>query len=262
MFDSARHLDKNRLENHVIQESVTSSGEAKSGIRVMLVEDHRSVLWGLRKLINGEAPRMVVVAEAICWKDALKGLRHDPDIILLDLDLGDENGLDMVTPMRQRSHAKIIILTGLRDSRLCEEAVMRGASGFVNKLESPEVILKAISHVHAGELWLEPHVVARVFAALSAKRDGRLAGSQAMELTDRERRIIAVVVKHRGAPAKVIADGLHISSNTLRNHLAIIYRKLGIHSRIDLILYAMRAGMDRDDGGTRRVLEEKELDTA
>lgn len=237
-----------------------TSEHIRPGIRVMVVDDHRSVLWGLCKLIDREAPRMSVVAEATCWNEALKGLRHNPDVILLDLDLGDENGLEMVAPLRQRSHAKVIILTGLRDPRACEEAVMRGASGFVSKSESPEIILKAISQVHAGELWLEPSMVARVFAALSAKRDrnGGSASSRAEQFTERERRIVAVVVRHKGAPAKVIADVLHISSNTLRNHLAIIYRKLAIHSRIDLILYAMRSGLDKDEAGMHIISEETE----
>ena len=140
------------------------------------------------------------------------------------------------------------MLTSVHDGRVCEEAVMRGASGLVHKLESPGVISKAISQVHAGELWLEPHMLSRVFAALSMKGHavGRSPASRAKDLTDRERQIIGVVVKHKGARAKVIADALHISSNTLRNHLATIYRKLGIHSRIDLILYAMRTGVNNE----------------
>ncbi len=234
------------------QHAVTS-GEVKSTIRVLLVDDHRTVLWGLRKLIDGEAPRMAVVAEATCWQELLDGLKHDPDVILLELDLAEENALDMVAQLRERSPAKVIILTGLRDAETCDQAIMQGAWGLVHKWEPDEAILKAISHVYGGELCVDSSTAARVFASFSAngKRSADASDSGGEQLTDTQLRVVAAVVKHRGAPAKVIADAMHISRHTLRNHLASIYEKLGVHRRLDLVLYAMEAGLDKQGVRTR-----------
>ena len=234
------------MGRHSLTQQAAICDQGQSAIRVLLVGDRRSILWGLRNLIEGEAPHMSVVGETTCWQELLEGLRRDPDVVLLDLDLGEGNGLDMVAQLRERSRAKVIVLTGLRDAEICDEAVAQGARGLVHKLEPAEVILKAISRVHAGELWVDPATAARVLASLSAngKRAARSVDSPASRLTEAQRRVVAAVVKHRGAPAKVIADAMNISPHTLRNHLALIYEKLGMHRRIDLVLYAMEAGLD------------------
>lgn len=223
---------------------IATFDEVQAAIRVLLVDNHRSVLWGLRRLIDGDAPRMCVVGEATCWQEALNGLTHDPHVILLDLDLGEENRLDMVAQLRVRSHAKVIILTGIRDAAVCEQAIMQGAAGLIHKSVPVEVILKAISCVHAGELWLDRRTTARIFASLVTNGKGATGNSSMGLLTDKERSVVAAVVKHKGAPGKVIADSMHISGHTLRNHLASIYDKLGMHRRLDLVLYAMEVGLD------------------
>lgn len=220
-------------------------------IAVMLVDDHKTVLWGLEKLIDGERPRMHVVDAATCGRDALAAVRrHRPDVVLLDLDLGGESGVNLVAQLRSCSEAKVIILTGLKSAEAREQAVVQGASGIVLKSEPADVILTAIERVHGGELWLDGGTAARVFASLS-RRAGAAASAEGSEnggaLTARERRVVASVVKHKGAPNKVVADALHISAHTLRNHLASIYGKLGIHRRLDLVLYAMERGLDTGD---------------
>lgn len=220
-------------------------------ISVMLVDDHRSVLWGLEKLIDGEKPRMHVVDRATCAREALSGARkHRPDVILLDLDLGGESGIGLIGKLRAFSDSKIVILTGMKDTELREKAVMEGAAGVVLKSEPAQMILNAIERVHGGELWLDRGTTARVFASFARRGVPGLgveggAGRNAGPLTGRERRVVASVVQHKGAPNKVIADALNISGHTLRNHLASIYGKLGIHRRLELVLYAMEHGLDQ-----------------
>ncbi|HWI14790.1 MAG TPA: response regulator transcription factor [Burkholderiales bacterium] len=218
-------------------------------ISVMLVDDHRSVLWGLEKLIDGEKPRMRVVNTATCTAEALSGARqHSPDVILLDLDLGGESGMTLIAKLRAFCDAKVVILTGMKNTEVREQAMVEGAAGVVLKSEPAQVILNAIERVHSGELWLDRNTTARVFATL-ARRNGARSQPQPEDLlTTSERRVVAVVVRHKGAPNKVIADALHISGHTLRNHLASIYGKLGIHRRLELVLYAMEHGLiQRDD---------------
>lgn len=214
-------------------------------ISVMLVDDHKSVLWGLEKLIDGEKPRMRVVDSATCSREALSGVqKHRPDVILLDLDLGGESGMSLISKLRAFGNTKVVILTGMKNAEMREQAVMEGAAGVVLKTEPAQVILNAIERVHGGELWLDRGTTARVFASLS-RRQGSAAAPADGGLTGSERRVVASVVRYKGAPNKVIADALHISGHTLRNHLASIYGKLGIHRRLELVLYAMEHGLDR-----------------
>ncbi len=219
---------------------------ASTPISVMLVDDHRSVLWGLEKLIDGEQPRMRVSGTATCSRDALNGAQqHRPDVILLDLDLGGESGMSLIAKLRASTNAKVVILTGMKNAELREQAVIEGAAGVVLKSEPAQVILNAIERVHGGELWLDRSTTARVLASLSRRRSGADGAHADDALTGSERRVIASVVRYKGAPNKVIADALHISGHTLRNHLASIYGKLHIHRRLELVLYAMEHGLDQ-----------------
>jgi two-component system, NarL family, nitrate/nitrite response regulator NarL len=213
------------------------SVETMRPIRVLLVDDHRSVLWGLGKLIESGAPRMRLVHSATSRAEALAAMReHTPDVVLLDLDLGEDNGLDMMRDLPAQENVKFIILTGAGDAATREQALRAGARGLIHKSESAEAILQAIASVHAGDLWFDRATLATLYAAF---RSGEQAQRPAGALTAAERRVIAAVVRHKSAPNKVIAGELCISAHTLRNHLASIYDKLGIHRRLDLVLYAM-----------------------
>lgn len=217
-------------------------------VDVLLVDDHETVLWGLEKLIDGEAPRMRVVGKASSARDALRCAElHRPHVILLDLDLGCDSGLALIARLRECSQAKIVILTGVRDADVREKAIVEGASGIVLKSEPAEVILKAVEHVHNGKVWLDRGTTARIFSSVARRANATHPVHRCADdtLTGRERLIVAHVVKHKGAPSKVIASALHISGHTLRNHLASIYGKLGLHRRLDLVLYAMERGLDR-----------------
>jgi two-component system nitrate/nitrite response regulator NarL len=218
-------------------------------IRVLLVDDHRSVLWGLEKLIDSAKPQMQVVGVAASGREALGAAeQHRPDVILLDLDLGDESGLDLIADLLRDGDTKVLILTGTRDPEVRKVAVLRGARGMVHKTESAEMILSAIKCVSRGEIWLDRATTAKVIGALSATGGHKRSDAEdspIAALTHKERGIVAAVVKHKGAPIKVIADALCLSSHTVRNHLASIYSKLGVHSRLELFLYAKEHGLDR-----------------
>jgi DNA-binding NarL/FixJ family response regulator len=222
---------------------------ADPSIRVLLVDDHRTVLWGLEKLIESARPRMQVVAVAVNGAEALAAAaEHRPDVVLLDLDLGGANGLDLLSDLLRHCEARVLVLTGIRDPELRERVVLQGASGMVHKMEPAEVILSAIERVSRGEIWLDRATTAKVIATLAdaGKRKQADAEDPAVaDLTHKEREVIAAVVKHKGAPIKSIADALCLSSHTVRNHLASIYSKLGVHSRLDLFMYAKDRGLDK-----------------
>jgi DNA-binding NarL/FixJ family response regulator len=182
---------------------------------------------------------MQLADTASCRREALDAFsRHRPDVVVLDLDLGEENGIDLIVELRALADVNVVVLTGVRDAETCERAVLAGARGMVHKTEPAEVILKAIACVQAGELWLERGAVGKLVKKLCAPRHDPKAAAHA-SLTPAERRIIRAVLQHKGAPNKVIASAVNISEHTLRNQLASIYDKLNLHHRLDLVLYAM-----------------------
>ena len=221
----------------------------KSPIRVLLIDDHRSILWGLERLIESGKPAMEVVGTATNCADALKLIDDAaPDLILLDIGLGDQNGVDEIPNLLARSKAKILVLTGMRDESIHDKAVLAGASGVVEKEASAETILAAIEKVHEGQLWLDRAATGRIFLELSRENAAQSADperAKIQSLTDREREIVAVAASHAGANAKAIAEMLYISEHTLRNHLTSIYDKLDVANRLELFAYAHKHGLTK-----------------
>jgi two-component system, NarL family, nitrate/nitrite response regulator NarL len=218
-------------------------------IRVLLIDDHRSILWGLERLIESGKPAMEVVGTATNCTDALKLIDEaTPDLILLDIGLGDQNGVDEIPNLIARSNAKILVLTGVRDESLHDKAVLAGASGVVEKEASAETILAAIEKVHEGQLWLDRVVTGRIFLEMSRENAAQSVDPERTKiesLTDREREIVAVSASHAGANAKSIAEMLYISEHTLRNHLTSIYDKLDVANRLELFAYAHKHGLTK-----------------
>lgn len=216
-------------------------------IRVFLVDDHRSVLWGLEKLIESAMPEMCVVGKATRWTEATDAIKElKPDVILLDLDLGDESGMDAITHFTAMSNARVLILTGVKDQSRHDSAVVLGARGILEKEDAAEVILAAISKVHRGELWLPRLAIDRILADLSKKDippKPTPEQKKIASLTPRERAIVAAIANNAKANARMIAGMLFISEHTLRNHLTSIYEKLDVSSRLELYAFAHAHGL-------------------
>ena len=217
-------------------------------IRVMIVDDHKTVLWGLQRLIESNQPRMEVVATANSSSEMLATVGSmQPDIILLDLDLNGENSSEAILDLQRLSSAQILILTGARDPELHQAAIMRGARGVVGKEESAEVLLRAIECVHAGEVWINNRMIGKMLDALKSGANEKATinpeAAKIASLTTRERDIVRAMVRNRGAKSLEIAESLHISEHTLRNHLTVIYDKLGARNRLDLFAYAVEQGL-------------------
>jgi DNA-binding NarL/FixJ family response regulator len=218
-------------------------------IRVLLIDDHRSILWGLERLIESGKPAMQVVGTATNCADALKLIdKAAPDLILLDIGLGTENGVEEIPNLLARSHAKILVLTGLRDESLHDKAVLAGASGVVEKEAPAETILAAIQKVHEGQLWLDRVATGRIFLEFARENAAQAVDPERAKiasLTDREREIVAIAATHAGFNAKAIAELLFISEHTLRNHLTSIYDKLQVANRLELFAYVHKHGLTK-----------------
>jgi DNA-binding NarL/FixJ family response regulator len=208
-------------------------------IRVLLVDDHQTILWGVQQLIKNEAGRIEVVETATSAVEALAKLdASKPDVVLLDLDLGVGNIPDLIPQLKERSHAQVLILTGVRNQAVLDAAILNGARGIVRKEEPAERIIQAIHTVVSGQFWLDREATRRLFEAFmerdahKAKIEQRLA-----RLTVKEQQVVQAFVEDSTASNKALAKKLFLSEHTLRHHLTSIYNKLGVNNRLALYLY-------------------------
>ena len=221
-------------------------------VRVMIVDDHRSVMWGLERLIESAWPRMVVAGTATSRAEMLATVATiKPDIILLDLDLNGENSADALPELFSRVETRVLILTGTREAEIHQAAILKGAHGVIGKDEAADVVLQAIDRVSAGEVWINRKMMGQLLETM-ASAAGKLnkndpEAAKIASLTAREREIIQVIAKNHGDKSMAIAEALHISEHTLRNHLTLIYEKLGVRNRLGLYAYAIEHGLAGGD---------------
>ena len=212
-------------------------------IRVLLVDDHKTMLWGLERLIESENPRMQVIGKATNKAEIFAILKlSKPDVVLLDLDLNGENSLDFLEELLQESQARVLVFTGSQDPVVHQRAIINGASGVVLKNENADIILRAIKYVHAGELWFDRAATSRLLRSLNAPVPTFSKANQLNKiatLTPKERQVITAMALIPGARNKVVADRLCISEHTLRNHLTGIYAKLDLENRLELCMFAI-----------------------
>jgi two-component system nitrate/nitrite response regulator NarL len=162
-------------------------------------------------------------------------------VVVLDLDLGDEDGLEWLPRILATvPEARVLILTALRDQGRDEAALRAGARGFVHKDAAAEVVVRAVRAVAAGELWFEPRLLRAGGGA-----GPRPAGPEQpfASLTDRERDVVRLVGE--GLRNEEIARRLGITEKTVRNHLTAVFDKIGVSGRLELVVFAYRHGLVR-----------------
>ena len=214
-----------------------------ASIRILLVDDHELFLSGMRLLIENE-PGLSVVGQAVNRTSALDVARLRPDIILLDLDLGNEVSLDFLTDLlRVGVSSRVVVVTALPDPELHLRAVRLGAMGVVLKVEVVSTLFKAIRKVYAGEVWLNRSMVATVMTEFvqPSKRKTDPEAVKIASLTERELEVIALLGE--GRRNKQIGERLFISEKTVRHYLTSIFDKLEVSDRLDLMIYSYKHGL-------------------
>ena len=225
--------------------------QAGLGIRVMLVDSHRLVLHGLQRVIDDEQPDLGVVATATnCVTAVDVAHRAKPDVVVIDDKLAAEEEAAVVPELINGRNTRVLLL-GAADNHSQEAALLRGACGLVRKEDTPDILIKAIKKVYAGELWLERSTTGRLFVELSRRNSQRVVQppeSKLDVLTTREQEVVRTLVTRPGADNKTLAASLHIGEHTLRNHLSRIYDKLGVPNRFELYVLAQSNGVNAAQG--------------
>ncbi len=224
----------------------------KRKIRIVLADDHPIVRDGLKKMLALESD-LEVVGEASDGREALEQIQmHEPDVLLLDLRMPNLDGLSALQTLQHINRkTKVIILTASEDKNEFVQAMKLGCSGIVLKQTAPELIVKSIRKVNAGEIWLDSHTTAAVMrqfatagpdgGSSSSSNSGGAKVRERSPLSAREREIVGLVAQ--GYKNKEMAEKMFISEQTVKNHLHNIFDKLGVSDRLELALYAIHKGL-------------------
>lgn len=188
-------------------------------------------------------PSMKVIGLAGNRSEALAlATSEQPNIIILDILLGDEDGLSFLPELlKQANKARILVLTGLRSSEGHRRAILAGAKGVVLKEHAAEVLISAIDKIHQGELWLDRSMTATVLDEMRQASKVDPEQAKIASLTNREREVLELIAE--GLKSKEIGTRLFISEHTVTHHLSSIFSKLEVSDRMELILYAFRHGL-------------------
>jgi len=217
-------------------------------IRTLVVTDFPVTGWGLASLIDTWRPRLINLGIAATRAEAIASVKNSPpDLVLIDID--GELGPELIKEILSLSRTKFLALTGNQESDAQAAIVIAGASGVVSKKEPIDLLRRAIERVHDGEIWLDRRATGRIFQKIS--RQNLQQHKQILDhLTPKERLVVDTVVKNLSSPNRGIAELLHISENTLRNHLTSIYAKLGLTCRMELFtsMNNIRNGERSGDG--------------
>jgi two-component system response regulator NreC len=210
-------------------------------IRLLLVDDHAVVRSGLRMLLENERD-VEIIGEASSASEAMEAaLRLKPNVILMDIGLPDLSGIDATREIKKRApDVSVVALTIHEDEEYFFKMLEAGASGYVPKRAAPEELLTAIRAAGTGQVYLYPSL------AKLLVRDyldgGRASDEQSSsDLTDREQEVLTYLAE--GASNEEIATSLVISPKTVARHRENIMRKLNLHSRAELVRYAIRKGI-------------------
>jgi DNA-binding NarL/FixJ family response regulator len=209
----------------------------------MLVDDHELIRQGVRGHLE-RRPQMSVVAEAGTMRQALlRAAKERPDIVVLDIQLPDGNGIEACRAIRaQMPDTKLIMLTGFADDDAVMSSIMAGASAFLLKTTPGEEIANAIEKVAAGESLLDPGVTKRL---LEQVREMATAGKRDEEpkLSENENKILERIAE--GKTNREIAGEIYLSEKTVKKYVSNILDKLDLRRRSEAAAYVTRRSMKR-----------------
>lgn len=213
-------------------------------IRLLLVDDHASSRDPLAFMLDHEED-MTVVAKAGSVVEAREALARedlDLDIAILDLGLPDGFGTELVGAVHAfNPRAVALVLTSFSDRRVMAEAIEAGAAGVIHKSSDVSEIAAAIRKLHAGEQIVSAREVSEAIRLAATARREKAEGRLALEsLTPREREVLQALAE--GLTDKEISERLYVGTGTVRTHINSILAKLGVRSKLQALVFAVRHG--------------------
>ena len=205
-------------------------------IRVLIVDDHGILRAGLRTFLNLQ-PDMEVVGEAAEGLEAVEKVKRlEPDVVLMDISLPGMEGLEVAKKLKKtHPDVKVLILTMHEDRRYLYSALKAGASGYVVKRAADTELIDAIRAAYRGDVFLHPSM-AKIVAEDYVEQAGTEKG-----LSDREREVLGLIAE--GRTYKEMAKFLAVSVKTIETYRERIKEKLGLHTRAELVRYALEKGL-------------------
>ncbi len=212
-----------------------------SEIRVLIAEDHRLMREGIRRLLQQEEG-LVLVGEASDGEEAIKlASQLKPDVIIMDVAMPRVNGIEATKAIKaQYPNIAVLILSAHDNDEYVFALLEAGAAGYLLKSASGDELVNAIRSVHSGEPVLHPSVLQKVMNYFL--HDSRPARQEqpSTPLTEREKEVLLLAA--RGMSNKSIASELSLSTRTVEGYLRSVFNKVGVGSRTEAVLYALRKG--------------------
>ena len=211
-------------------------------IKLMLADDHAVVRSGLRMLLDAQ-PDMEIIEEAKSGAEAVAKVQElRPDIVLMDVEMPGMNGIEATQKIKESvPETAVLALTMYEDDQYFFEMLKAGASGYVPKRAAPDELVNAIRTVSKGGVFLYPTLAARLVNDYINRDETAVADNDEQDLTPREKEVLIQIAEGLSNPE--IAEELTISVKTVDRHRENIMRKLNLHSRVDLVKYAIRKGL-------------------
>jgi DNA-binding NarL/FixJ family response regulator len=215
----------------------------REAIRLLICDDHRLLTDTLTDVASHDS-RLTLLPAVHSPEEAVELTRHThPDVVLMDIEFrGPMNGIEATRRIKKASPStKVVIMTAHEDEGLLVEAVEAGASGFLRKTEGVDEFISAVKAAAAGEILIDRAALARLLPKVSREREARREAQLLIgQLTDREREILGHLAK--GFRNEDIAGKLFISPQTVQTHVRNLLGKLGVHSKLEAVAFAVRHG--------------------
>ena len=212
-------------------------------VRVLIVDDHEVVRVGLRTLLN-RAGTIEVIGEAATVEEAVEKTQSLlPDVVLLDVRLGDANGFDACRQIQKLERdVKVLVLTSFADDNVIIEAISAGADGYLLKEINRDALVSAIEKVASGQSILDPAVTGRVFGKVQSLMQNP-GGNKLTLLSAQEKKVLALVAE--GKTNKEAAAAMGLSDKTIKNYFSNILDKLQMTRRSQAAAYFVQHTVHR-----------------
>jgi DNA-binding NarL/FixJ family response regulator len=218
--------------------------EAPASIRLIICDDHRLLTDTLTTVVAQDGSLILLAPPVHTPEEAVDlAAGEKPDVVLMDVMFkGPMTGIEATRRIKQASPTtKVVVMTAAEDERLLVEAVEAGASGFLRKTEGVDEFLATIKAAAAGEILIDRAALARLLPLVAREREAKRDAQQLIgQLTDREREILGLLAE--GLRNDDIAARLYISPQTVQTHVRNLLSKLGVHSKLEAVAFAVRHG--------------------